>query len=108
LLAAGGVYGLLAHLVVQRSREIGIQMALGASGAQISRRIVGQGLVLAGVGIVVGLVTSVAFGRLLESRLFEVSGTDPWTLVSCALLLIAVAVVASYLPARRASVSTLC
>ena len=99
LLAAGGLYGLLAHLVAQRSREIGIQMALGASGAQISRRIVGQGLVLAGVGIVVGLVTS---GRLLESRLFEVSETDPWTLVSCALLLIAVAVVASYLPARRA------
>ncbi len=103
LLAAGGLYGLLAHLVAQRSREIGIQMALGASAARISRRIVGQGLVLAGAGIFVGLVTSVAFGRLVESRLFEVSGTDPWTLVSCALLLIAVAMVASYLPARRAT-----
>ncbi len=103
LLAAGGLYGLLAHLVAQRSREIGIQMALGASGAQISRRIVGQGLTLAGVGILFGLVASVAFGRFLESRLFEVSGTDPWTLASCALLLVAVAIVASYLPARRAT-----
>jgi len=59
--------------------------------------------VLAGVGICFGLVASVVFGRFLESRLFEVSGTDPWTLVSCALLLIAVAMVASYLPARRAT-----
>ena len=103
LLAAGGLYGLLAHLVAQRSREIGIQMALGASGGRISRRIVGQGLTLAAVGILFGLVASVAFGSFLESRLFEVSGTDPWTLVSCALLLVAVAIVASYLPARRAT-----
>ena len=74
LLAAGGLYGLLAHLVAQRSREIGIQMALGATGAQISRRIVRQGLVLSGAGILFGLAASVAFGRFLESRLFEVSG----------------------------------
>ena len=103
LLAAGGLYGLLAHLVAQRSREIGIQMALGATGAQISRRIVRQGLVLSGAGILFGLAASVAFGRFLESRLFEVSGTDPWTLATSGLLLLAVAIVASYLPARRAT-----
>ena len=103
LLAAGGLYGLLAHLVAQRSREIGIQMALGATGAQISRRIVRQGLVLPGAGILFGLAASVAFGRFLESRLFEVSGTDPWTLATSGLLLLAVAIVASYLPARRAT-----
>jgi len=103
LLAALGLYGLLAHLVAQSSREIGIQLALGASSSWLLRRIVGRGLALAGTGILVGLTASLFLGRFLESRLFEVSASDPWTLTGCALLLGIVAVVSSYLPAKRAT-----
>ena len=103
MLAALGLYGLLAHLVAERSRDIGIQLALGARTSHIIRSVVGQGLALAGAGITAGLATSLALGQLLESRLFEVSPRDPSTLLACAALLSVVAVLASYLPARRAT-----
>jgi putative ABC transport system permease protein len=102
LLAATGVYGVLSFLAAQRTHEIGIRIALGARSAQIVRLIVGQGMRLAIVGLAVGLAGAVALTRLLGSMLFGVSSTDPVTYGSISLLVLAVALLASYVPARRA------
>jgi predicted permease len=102
-LAAIGIYGVLSYSVNQRAREIGIRMALGAKAVQVRRIVVGQGIKLAALGIVVGLAGAVALGRLLDSMVFEVSVADPVVLVSVAIGLAAVAILASYLPARRAT-----
>jgi putative ABC transport system permease protein len=103
ILASVGVYGILSYSVAQRTPEIGIRIALGATRADVLSLIVGQGFRLALVGVAVGAMAAVALTRLMSSLLFEVSPADPTTLVSVALLLGAVAFVASYLPARRAT-----
>ena len=102
LLAGTGIYGILAYHVSQRTREIGIRMALGASATGVLRLVVAQGLTLTGVGIAAGLLVAFAATRLLSSMLYGVSATDPLTFIGVPLLLAAVAALASYLPARRA------
>jgi putative ABC transport system permease protein len=102
-LAAIGIYGVMAYLVNQGTREIGIRMALGASQRGILRLVAKQGLVLAGCGVGLGLVLAVAFSRLMSSQLFGVQSTDPLTFAAIALLLLMVALLASYIPARRAA-----
>ena len=103
ILAAVGVYGLLSYTVAQREREIGIRMALGAAGAQIVRLVLGQGAVLVGVGILVGVVAALAGSRALESLLYGIEADDPLTFLLAPLLLAAIALVACWLPARRAT-----
>ena len=102
-LAAVGIYGVMAYLVSQGTRELGIRMALGATQPAILRLVIRQGLVLALSGVGVGLIAAVAFGRLVSGLLFGVRSTDPVTFGAIALLLTAVALLASYIPARRAA-----
>jgi len=103
LLTGVGVYGVLDYSVLQRRREIGIRMALGAQGREILGWIVGQGMCLAGIGVVVGLTAAFALTRLLTSLLYEIKPTDPATLAGVTLLLALVAGIACWLPARRAA-----
>lgn len=103
LLASIGVYGVVSYSVSQRTQEIGIRLALGAGAADVSRLVLREGLLLGGLGVAVGLAGAVAFTRVLRSLLFEVTPTDPVTLGSVAGLLLAVAVAAALLPARRAT-----
>jgi putative ABC transport system permease protein len=101
-LAMAGVYGVMAFVVGQRTNEIGLRMALGASPSHVLRLVMRQGLVLAAAGLVIGLAASLAATRLLTKMLFEVKPADPLTYVAVALLLGAVALLATYIPARRA------
>ena len=87
----------------QRTREIGVRMALGADRRDVSRMVLRQGMILAGIGVVVGLVAAVGLTRLMSSLLYGVEATDPMTFGVVAAMLVAVALVASYLPALRAS-----
>jgi len=103
LLASIGIYGLLAYMVGQRSREIGIRMALGARRGDILRMFLRKGAALAGVGIVAGLVFSAATASMMASLLYGVRPHDPAVFLIAPLLLFAIAVLASYLPARRAT-----
>jgi len=103
LLASIGIYGLLAYMVGQRSREIGLRMALGAQQGDILRMFLRKGVALAGVGIVAGLVVSASTASLLASLLYGVRPHDPAVFLIVPLLLFAIAVLASYLPARRAT-----
>src|SRR3984885_3656230 len=102
LLASIGIYGLLAYMVSQRSREIGIRMALGARRDDILRMFLRKGVMLAGLGIVAGLVFSAATASMMASLLYGVRPHDPAVFLIVPLLLFAIAVLASYLPARRA------
>ncbi|HYO15468.1 MAG TPA: FtsX-like permease family protein [Thermoanaerobaculia bacterium] len=102
LLGAIGIYGVMAYSVAHRRHEIGIRLALGARQGQVLRLVLGQGLVLAALGLAVGLPLAAAATRLLESLLFGVAPTDPLTLGGVALLLAVVALLSSYYPARRA------
>jgi ABC-type antimicrobial peptide transport system permease subunit len=102
-LAMAGVYGVMAYTVGQRSNEIGLRMALGASGNDVVRMVLGQGAALAGIGIVLGLIGALAATRLLESVLFEVKPFDSLTYAAVAALVVVISLAASYLPARRAS-----
>jgi ABC-type antimicrobial peptide transport system permease subunit len=102
-LAAIGIYGVLAYDVSQRTREIGVRGAIGASQGQIATLILRQGLWKAAVGIVLGLVGAVLLSNSMTSLLFNVQPTDPSVYASVSVVLIAVALGASYLPARRAS-----
>jgi len=102
VLAAIGVYGLISYTVTQRTREIGIRVALGAHPRQVLASVIRDGLVLAGLGIGCGLVAAVLASRLLSSFLFGVGATDPATFIGVSILLVAVAVAASYIPSRRA------
>jgi predicted permease len=103
LLASIGIYGLLAYIVGQRSREIGIRMALGARRGDILRMFLGKGVALAGVGIVAGVVVSASTASMMASLLYGVRPHDPAVFLIVPLLLLAVAALASYLPARRAT-----
>jgi putative ABC transport system permease protein len=98
-----GIYGVISYVVSQRTREIGVRMALGASGATVRRMVVRQGVVLTGLGIVLGLVGAAALSRVMSSLLFGVSAMDPLTYAGVAAALAAVAVLASWLPALRAA-----
>jgi putative ABC transport system permease protein len=102
-LAMVGIYGVISYLVTQRTHEVGIRMALGAKPADILRLIMSQGLLLAAVGLVIGLTGAFAVTRVLRTLLYGIAPTDPATYVSSALLLVVVALVASYIPARRAA-----
>jgi putative ABC transport system permease protein len=102
-LAAVGLYGVLAYSVTQRSREVGIRMALGAARGDVLRLVLGQGLRLAGLGLLIGLAVSIAVTRLMITLLFGVSPTDPATIAGVSALLVAVSLAASFLPAYRAS-----
>jgi putative ABC transport system permease protein len=102
-LATIGLYGLLAFSVAVRTREIGIRSALGASRATIARMVVREGLRLTAGGIAVGLIVAIAATRWLETLLFQIEPHDPATFVGIAVLLLAVASMACYLPARRAA-----
>ncbi|HEY6399906.1 MAG TPA: FtsX-like permease family protein, partial [Blastocatellia bacterium] len=103
LLSAVGLYGVMAYSVTQRAHEIGIRIALGASRADVLRLVVGQGLRLAALGLGLGLMAAMALTRLMEKLLFEVSATDPATFTCVAALLILVALLACWIPARRAA-----
>jgi putative ABC transport system permease protein len=103
LLAAIGTYGVMSVAANQRVREIGIRMALGAQRRDIERLIVRPGLLLAAVGIAAGVVVATLLARLMRAVLFSVAATDVMTYASVSLLLIAVTLVACYVPARRAT-----
>jgi putative ABC transport system permease protein len=103
LLAAIGIYGIISYSVTQRLHELGVRVALGAQPRDVLRLVVGQGLALTVAGLGVGLLTAVAVTRVMASLLFGVSATDPGTLAAVSLFLVAVATLASYLPARRAT-----
>ena len=103
LLAAIGLYGVLAYAVGQRTREIGIRLALGAKRAEVLRMIMGQAGRLAVTGIVAGLAAAALASRVLRAQLFEVTPTDTMTYVVVAIGLMVVALIASWIPARRAA-----
>jgi putative ABC transport system permease protein len=102
-LASIGIYGVMAYSVSERTREIGIRLALGAQRRDVLKLVVAQGMTLALIGAGVGLGAALALTQLMRSMLFEVSATDPLTYAALAALLSVVAMLACYLPARRAT-----
>ena len=102
LLAAVGLYGLISYSVAQRTREIGIRVALGARPGQVMTPVIREGMTLAGLGVGIGVAVALATTKLVASFLFNVSPTDPLTFVAVASLLLGVAFLASYIPSRRA------
>jgi predicted permease len=103
LLAAVGIYGVMSYAVAERTREIGIRMAMGAESRNVISLVIGQGMTLAGIGVSIGLAGAFPMTRVMASLLFGVSATDPLTFAVIALLLAVVALAACYLPARRAA-----
>jgi ABC-type antimicrobial peptide transport system permease subunit len=103
LLAAIGIYGVMAFLVGQRTREVGVRMALGATPTAVTRMFLRHAAGWTLAGIVAGLAGSLAVTRLLASMLFDVSAHDPWSLAAAPAVLLAIALAAAWLPARRAA-----
>ena len=103
LLGLVGIYGVISYSVSQRTREIGIRMALGVDHAAVRRMFVRHGLVLSGIGIAIGIAVAAGLARLMASLLFNVSPVDAVTYVAVSAVLASAAVLASYLPARRAA-----
>lgn len=104
VLAAIGLYGVLAYNVAQRTRELGLRLALGAMPANVRAMLLRQVLWTASIGIAIGLATAIGLGGLAEALLYGLSARDPAVLVTATALLAAVVLVATYVPARRASV----
>jgi putative ABC transport system permease protein len=102
-LAAIGLYGVIAYSVVQRTHEIGVRMALGAVRVDVMRLVLGEGLVIAAAGVAIGLAGSAMLTRLMASQLVGITPRDPLTFAGGGLLLLGVALFASYVPAWRAS-----
>jgi len=103
VLACFGMYGVISYSVMQRTREIGVRMALGARRSTVFGMILGQGARLVGTGIVIGILAALGLTRLMGSFLYGIRPTDPLTFVVVSLLLASVALLACYLPARRAT-----
>jgi len=103
VLGALGIYGVLAYLVTQRTREIGVRLALGAQRRDVLSMVVGSGLRLAGLGVVLGLAGALALTRVMQGVLYGVTASDPLTFSAVAVALLVVAAFASWLPARRAT-----
>jgi ABC-type antimicrobial peptide transport system permease subunit len=102
-LSAIGIYGVLSYDVSQRTREIGIRSAIGASRNSIVWMVIRQGLLKTVIGVVSGLIGALLLSRYMTSMLFELKPTDPWAYISVSLLILVVAAIACYLPARYAS-----
>jgi putative ABC transport system permease protein len=103
VLAATGLYGVISYGVAQRKRELGIRIALGARPGDVLKLVTGEGMALAIIGVALGLMAALALTRVIEGLLFSVSATDPLTFMVIALLLMFVALLACYIPARRAT-----
>jgi putative ABC transport system permease protein len=103
LLATAGVFGVMAYSVSRRTREFGVRMALGAATGDVLRMVLGQGLRTILIGVVIGIAGSLALTRTVASMLFGVTATDPITFGAVTLLLVAAALLACYIPARRAT-----
>jgi putative ABC transport system permease protein len=103
LLAAIGIYGVMAYSVAARTQEMGIRMSIGAGPRDILKLVVGQGMRLALIGVAIGIVASLGLTRLISTLLFGVSTTDPLAFSLAAVALVSTALVACYLPARRAT-----
>jgi putative ABC transport system permease protein len=102
VLASVGLYGLMAEIVSRQTREIGVRIALGARPLDVARRVLGRGLALTGAGLAAGLVGAVALSHLLSGLLFDMAPVDATTYAAVSALLLAVAALATWLPARRA------
>ena len=103
ILTAVGIYGVMSYSVTQRLHEMGVRLALGAEQSDVLRLLIGQGLLHTGIGIAAGLAGALALTRFLAGLLYGVKPTDPLTLIAVSLILTAVATLACYVPARRAT-----
>jgi putative ABC transport system permease protein len=103
VLAVIGIYGVVSYAVGQRTHEIGVRMALGAQRTDVLGMVIRQGMVTTVVGVIVGVLGAVAATRLISSQLYGVEATDPATFVTVSLVLVGISVLASYVPARRAT-----
>ncbi|MGH9727287.1 MAG: FtsX-like permease family protein, partial [Candidatus Acidiferrales bacterium] len=102
LLAMIGLYGTMAYSVTRKTHEIGIRMALGAKPVDVLRMVIRQGIMLTLTGVAIGVIAALGVTRLISSMIYGVTATDPLTFVSVAIVLVAVALAACYIPARRA------
>ena len=98
-----GLYGVLAYVVAQRTREIGVRMALGATAGVVRRQVVAQGTKVVLIGVIIGVAAARASTRFLDALLYEVTAVDPVVFAAMSLLMISIGAIASYMPARRAS-----